>query len=89
VTDLTPDAPSSARSRATSIREATFRQVLRGYRIDEVDRLLEDLAARIEHGGRVLSDDVASVTFRKGLKGYSVNDVDAFLERLTREIGAS
>ena len=71
---------------AAFIRDAKFHQVLRGYRIDDVDRFLEDLDTRIDKDGKLSSGDVSNITFARGLRGYAVRDVDAYLESLARTI---
>lgn len=57
-----------------------------GYRIDEVDALLDRIAA-----GAVTSDEVRSARLRPvRLKpGYDMNDVDRYLDRTEAELRAS
>ena len=55
----------------------------RGYRMDEVDDLLDRLAAYFDDGEPLSADDVRQATFRpaRGKKAYAEGPVDAFLGR--------
>ena len=71
---------------ASVIDTVEFRQQLKGYNVDEVDRFLEDLAKRIRKGVPVSPAELDSRTFRKQLKGYSTTDVDAFIADLSKRL---
>ena len=55
----------------------------RGYRMDEVDDLLDRLAAYFDDGEPLSADDVRQATYRpaRGKKAYAEGPVDAFLGR--------
>jgi carbonic anhydrase len=60
------------------IRGKEFRQALRGYHIDDVDRFLDQLAHELDagHPTRAL---IHQAKFRQTLRGYRREDVDRFL----------
>jgi DivIVA domain-containing protein len=60
VYDDRPDAdvPASGRLRAADLRRVRFSLAFRGYRMSEVDALLDRLASELEDDGR--SDDQSS-----------------------------
>jgi DivIVA domain-containing protein len=68
------------------LRAERFRRALKGYNVDEVDELLEALAARRERGEALFPEDVISNGFRISWKGYHKQDVDDFLERIAAAI---
>ncbi len=63
----------------SDIRHTTFRHVLKGYKPEEVDTLLRDVANRIELGE---TPSLSQVTFTLTRNGYDVQEVDAFLDSL-------
>jgi len=63
---------------AAKVRQAKFRQTLRGYQVHEVDAFLERLVTEIEAGGPV-GELCQQVHFPQALRGYPVDDVDRFL----------
>jgi DivIVA domain-containing protein len=66
------------------VRNAQFRDKLRGYHPDDVDVLLEKVARELDEG-RSPSALTRNVTFRSKLRGYHPADVDALLQRVRRE----
>ena len=93
--------PSSARPALSEIRTVKFREVLKGYHRDDVDRYL--LRAAVEADFLVfglLNDgpsdllapslpvlsEICTVKFRETLKGYHRDDVDRYLERAAQEV---
>ena len=64
----------------SAIRKTTFRRVLKGYKAEEVDTLLRNIASRIELGEKPTS--LSKVTFSLTRNGYDVQEVDAFLDSL-------
>jgi DivIVA domain-containing protein len=64
------------------LRTVTFRRALKGYDVHQVDEFLEALAAKLQRGEEVFSEDVTSDEFRLSWKGYHTEEVDEFLERL-------
>jgi DivIVA domain-containing protein len=73
---LTPD----------DIQDATFGKPpigKRGYKMEQVDAFLDELAATLRGAGDLTAADVRAVTFAKppiGQRGYDEDEVDAFLD---------
>jgi DivIVA domain-containing protein len=62
-----------------------FREKLRGYAPDEVDAALEEIASRLERGGRLVRADLRSLEFGHRWRGYHTDDVDAFIQQLLEQ----
>ncbi|AHH94160.1 hypothetical protein GCM10010174_04330 [Kutzneria viridogrisea] len=61
----------------------------RGYREDEVDAFLEQVAETLAGRGSLTADNVREVTFtqeRPGRHGYDPHRVDAFLDQVERQL---
>jgi DivIVA domain-containing protein len=65
------------------VRQAKFREKLRGYNPDEVDSLLEEVAKALD-AGLSITELVRRTRVKFGTKfrGYHPADVDALLDRL-------
>ena len=72
---------------ADQVRSVEFKQRLRGYRIQDVDDFLEEVARAIDAGQPVapMCDHVA---FGQRMRGYDIEQVDRFLEQLVEESGS-
>jgi DivIVA domain-containing protein len=65
------------------LRNAVFREKLRGYAPDEVDDALELMAERLDRGGSLSRVELDGLEFRAArLRGYHPDDVDALIDRL-------
>lgn len=68
------------------LRQAEFREKLRGYDPEEVDAALERLADRLDRGESIGRVDLDALEFRPArFRGYHPDDVDALIERLRAE----
>jgi DivIVA domain-containing protein len=78
--------PGQARPTLTGseIRTVEFREKLRGYHPDDVDKFLEDVANRLD-AGLAVAAMARDVKFREKLRGYHPDDVDKLLARLAFE----
>ena len=68
------------------LRCVEFRFALKGYDVAQVDELLEALAAKLDRGEELFSEDVISNEFRVSWKGYQKEEVDEFLEGLAATV---
>ena len=75
-----PSDDASPAMNPSDIRKTSFRRVLKGYDIQEVQSFLGDLARRIEQGGG--NRPPSEVTFRLVRNGYDAEEVDAYLDSL-------
>jgi DivIVA domain-containing protein len=66
---------------ADEVRTARFREQLRGYNPDDVDRLLERAAKELD-AGQSPGAIVKGAVFRKKFRGYRMADVDELLAKL-------
>ncbi len=78
-----PPAPEPGPVR---IGDVTFRKRMRGYNIDEVDRFLGELSARMQMGEAVSRSQLSEVTFNQALKGYDIGEVDGYLATLAKVV---
>jgi DivIVA domain-containing protein len=62
------------------IRRAKFRQARRGYRPEDVDAFLVQMADAADRG-EPLAALVAAAAFREAKRGYRTADVDELLDR--------
>jgi DivIVA domain-containing protein len=69
------------------IRKAQFREKLRGYDAQEVDRTLARWAELLDLGEQLSAGDVQSTTFRQKLRGYHPEDVESLRTRLVEVLG--
>jgi len=69
---------------SAGVRNATFRETLKGYDRREVDDLLRRIAAAIDTGHSP-HQLIANARFRDVWKGYDRDDVDDFLNQLQRQ----
>lgn len=67
---------------AQTVRQAEFPQVLRGYRLDDVDSFLERVATELE-AGRPVKDLCEHAQFRQAR--YRVEDVARFIAQVAEE----
>jgi DivIVA domain-containing protein len=63
---------------ADEVRQVEFHQRFRGYRVEDVDRLLAKLVAELE-ADRPIGQLCVSAKFRQTLRGYDIEEVDRFL----------
>ena len=71
---LTPPPPDLT----SVLRYVEFRFALKGYDVAQVDELLEALAAKLDRGEELFSEDVISNELRVSWKGYRKEEVDEF-----------
>ncbi len=74
---------------ASEVASTTFTRMVRGYRMDEVDRFVTLVArelARVEDNPddalRITAHDIGATRFTLGPRGYAMYEVDSFLARL-------
>ncbi|CAJ1510332.1 DivIVA domain-containing protein [[Mycobacterium] burgundiense] len=78
----------SALLTAADVRDARFRKPRfgrRGYDEDQVDKLLEEVVARLEGRGTLTAAEVRETRLRKppvGKRGYNEDEVEELLERI-------
>jgi DivIVA domain-containing protein len=70
-----------------SFGDVTFRRMLRGYRVADVDSFLADLSARLGRGEVVTARQVSEMKFHLTLRGYDIKAVDAYLDTLADTVG--
>jgi len=92
--ELTPRVePLPDRMTASDVAATTFTRIVRGYRMDEVDRFItlvaRDLARVEDNPGsapRITAYDVGVTRFTLGPRGYAMYEVDGFLARLAAQL---
>ena len=70
----------------SALRTEEFRLALKGYNVDEVDKFLGGLAARLERNDALFPEDVIRNEFRTSWKGYNKQDVHDFLRQIAAAI---
>jgi len=84
--DPAPDATRPARTlTADDVRTTSFRKPVgrRGYDPEQVNALLERIAARLDGHGDLTAEDIRTATFsrpRPFIRGYDPDHVDQFLD---------
>ncbi|HEX9344167.1 MAG TPA: DivIVA domain-containing protein [Actinomycetota bacterium] len=92
--ELTPRVePLPDRMTASDVASTTFTRIVRGYRMDEVDRFITLVArelARVEDNPdsapRITAHDIGVTRFTLGPRGYAMYEVDSFLARLAAQL---
>jgi DivIVA domain-containing protein len=92
--ELTPRVePPPERMSASDVASTTFTRMVRGYRMDEVDRFITLVArelARVEDNPgttpRITAHDISITRFTLGPRGYAMYEVDSFLGRLAAQL---
>ena len=69
------------------VRLSEFHEAFRGYHVDDVDPVLEEVAVALD-AGQPIGPLVEGAHFRRSLRGYRVGDVDSLLARLRQEVSA-